>query len=342
MPRGITMKKTAVLISVFAMLIAVGCKKEEKRPLAVAVNGIVNFTVGKVTIDNKGAVADAKPGDTISEGMKITTVGPKSIAEIYIGENALKITGNSSLVVARCAIVDGGYVTDLTVEKGGVFSKISKKLEKNDSFNVKTRTAVAAVRGTEFMVEDLESGSNIACVDGKVEVADAQNPEKSVTLDQKEEVTVQTGADLVKQQIASDKLRQLQILADIKDIQQDIKQKYEDQKADMRQQFEKQREEIRQAVVDQKAKDAEMVQKQKDDDAARVEAQKAVDKANIDAIKGTTDAAAADSVNAAKAAADATKIDTASAKTAADEQRASVKPEIKKTKIDPNQFKTQK
>ncbi|MGL4370492.1 MAG: FecR domain-containing protein, partial [Spirochaetota bacterium] len=250
-------------------------------------------------------------------------------------------TGDSSLVFARCAVVDGGFVTDLTVEKGGVFSRITKKLEKGDSFNIRTRTAVAAVRGTEFMVEDSENGSNIACVDGKIEVSDAQSPEKSVVLDPKEEVTVQTGSDLVKQQIAADKLRKLQILSNIKEIQKEIKQKYEDQKADMRQKFEQQREEIRQAVVDQKAKDAELVQKQKDEDAARVEAQKATDKANIDAIKGVTDAAAADSVNAAKAAADATKADTTSAKAAADAQKASVKPEIKKTKIDPNQFKAQ-
>ncbi|MGL4370726.1 MAG: hypothetical protein ACRCUT_13795, partial [Spirochaetota bacterium] len=88
------MKKTAVLISIFALLVAVGCKKEEKAPLAVAVNGMINFTVGKVTVDNNGTVADAKPGDTISEGMKIATIGPKSIAEIYIGENAIKVTGD--------------------------------------------------------------------------------------------------------------------------------------------------------------------------------------------------------------------------------------------------------
>ena len=334
------MKRIAVFLTLVAVAAAFGCKKESKPPLAVAVNGIVNFVSGTVKLDVRGVVTDAKVGDAVAEGTKITTVGAKSVAEIYIADNAVKITGDSSIAFPKMVILNGGQVTDLSVEKGGVFSKITKKLGKDDSFTVRTRTAVAAVRGTEFMVEDSGDKSNIACVDGKVEVADAQNAEKSVVLDPKEEVTVAAGADLVKKQIESDKMIRLKLISDIKEIQQDIKQKYEDQKAEMRRKFEEQREEIRKAVEDQRTKDKEMVQKQKDDDKARVEAQKATDKANIEAIKGGTDQAASDATNAAKAAAESTKADTSSSKSAADEQKASVKPKIEKMKIDPNQFKS--
>ena len=336
------MRRIAVFLTLAALACAFGCKKESKPPVAVAVNGMVNFVFGTVKLDVKGAVTDAKIGDAVAEGTKITTVGPKSVAEIYIGEHAIKIVGDSSIVLPKMVVLNGGQVTDLTVEKGGLFSKITKKLEKDDSFTVRTRTSVAAVRGTEFMVEDSGDKSNIACVDGKVEVSDPQNAGKSVVLDAKEEVTVASGSDLVKKQIESDKLIRLKLIADIKDIQADIKQKYEDQKAEMRRIFEEQREEMRKAVVDQREKDKEMVQKQKDEDKARVEAQKATDKANIDAIKGTTNQAASDATSAAKAAADSTKTDTASSKSAADEKKSSVKPKIEKQKIDPNQFKTQK
>jgi hypothetical protein len=335
-------KKIAVSVILLAFVCVFGCKKESKPPLAVAVNGIINFVTGTVKLEVKGAVTDAKIGDTVVEGAKISTVGSKSIAEIYIGDHAIKVTGDSSIAFPRLVLLNGGQVTDLSVTKGGVFSKITKKLDKNDSFTVRTPTAVAAVRGTEFMVEETDGKSNIACVDGKVEVADTQNAEKNVVLDAKEEVTVDKGGDLVKKQIESDKLIRLQLIANIKDIQADIKQKYEDQKADMRKKFEEQREQIRQAVVDQREKDKGMVQKQKDDDKARVEAQKETDKANIEAIKSGANQAASDATGAAKAAADATKADTSSAKSAADEQKAAVKPEIKKNKIDPNQFKTQK
>jgi hypothetical protein len=334
------MNKIFSCAAVFVLLFAFGCKKEQK-PVAVAFNGIVNFVSGTVKLDVKGIVTDAKPGDTIAEGAKIITAGSESFAEIYIGDHALKITGDTSLIFTKLVIVDGGQNTDLSVEKGSVFSRITKKLEKNDAYTVETKTAVAAVRGTEFLVEENGANSNISCVDGKVEVSDAQNPRKTVTLDAREEVTVAAGSDLVKKQIDSDKLNRLKIIADIKEIQGNIRQKYEDQKADMRRKFEEQRDEIRKAVVDQKEKDKEMVQKQKDDDKARVEDQKAADKTNIDAIKGTAGQAAADAAGAAKAAADSTKADTSSAKAAADAQKASVRPDIKKDKIDPDQFKTQ-
>lgn len=333
------------IFSVFLILAAVafsfGCKKESKPPLAVAVNGMINFVAGTVKLETKGVVTDAKPGDVVAEGAKIITVGSTSLAEIYIGDNAMRVIGDSTLEFSKMAIINGGQLTDLSVVKGGVFTKITKKLDKTDSFNVRTQTAVAAVRGTEFLVEENNGTPTVSCVDGKVEVSDQKNPEKTITLDQKEEVTVKSGADLVKQQIESDRLRKLELLSNIKDIQNDIRQKYEDQKADMRRQFEQQREEIRKAVVDQKDKDKEMVQKQKDDDKARVDAQKAGDKANIDAIKGTTGQAASDAASAAKDAATSTKADTTSAKSAADAQKAAAKPEIKKMKIDPNQFKTQ-
>lgn len=313
------MKKITLLLMIILIVLAVGCKKEkEAQPMAIAMKGIVNFIQGDVIVQ-RGSVDPValKVGDEVVEGMKVTTKTDKSFAEIYIGENAMKIAGNTSMVFSKMIIEDGGEKTELLVEKGGVFSKITKKLEKNDSVIVKTPQAVAAVRGTEFYVSDDNGRSNIACLDGKVEVAKVESLNQSLVLEKNEQVSVAAGADLVKEQIATDQMNRLKILADIKEIQQDIKQKYEDQRAEMRKLFEEQREEMRKAVVDQRDKDKAMVEAQKATDQANVEAQKAEDKKNIDAIKGESNQAAQDATSASKAAADQTKANTDETKNSA-------------------------
>jgi hypothetical protein len=319
-----------VWIPVIIAAVAVSACKKPNKDYAVAMNGIVNFVSGIVKFEKDGKTGVIKQGDTIAEGMKIIAEGEKSFAEVYIDQNAVKVLGNSSLVFTRLSMTGSGQTTDLFVEKGNVFSKV-RKLEKGDSYNVKSPHSVAAVRGTDFFVSDDGKKSNIACVDGKVEVSDSAA--HSVVLEQKEEVDA-AGSDLVKKQISDDKLRILKRLSDIKEIQQDIRQKFEDQRNDIRRKMEEQREEIRKAVTDQKEKDKAMVEAQKEGDKARVEEQKKRDKENIDAIKGSSNQNAKDSSDAAKTAMDATKADTSSSKKAADDAKAAVKP-----KIDVNQFK---
>jgi hypothetical protein len=283
--------------------------------------------------DKKGVL---KVGDSIEEGMRVVTDGEKSMADIYLGDNAVRLTGNSSLLFSKLSMIKDGLASDLLVEKGNAFSKITKKLGKDDSYTVRTPHAIAAVRGTEFLVSETNGKSNVACLDGKVEVKDYAATNKTVTLDPKEEVDV-TGSDLVKKQISDDKMRILKNLSDIREIQGNIKQKYEDQKADMRKKFEEDREAMRKAVTDQKEKDKANVEDQKARDKANIDDQKARDKANIDAIKGTTADASKASVDATKNTSDTSKANVDAAKQAADAAKASVKP-----KIDPNQFKTQK
>jgi hypothetical protein len=322
------MKK--IWISVIIVAVAVSACKKQNKNYAVAVNGIVNFTSGIVKFEKEGKVSVLKQGDTIVEGTKIITEGDKSFAEIYIDQNAVKVLGNSMLVFSKLSLTNSGQITDLFIEKGNVFSKV-RKLEKGDSYNVKSPHSVAAVRGTDFFVSDDGKKTNIACVEGKVEVSDSAA--HSVVLENKEEVDA-AGSDLVKKQISDDKLLILKQLSDIKEIQEGIKQKFEDQRNDIRKKMEEQRAEIRKAVTDQKDKDKEMVEAQKTGDKALVEDQKKRDKENIDAVKGGANADAKKSTDDAKSAMDATKADTGASKKAADDAKAAVKP-----KIDVNQFK---
>jgi hypothetical protein len=315
-----------IIFAVLILAVAVSCKqKTGKKEFAIAFSGIVNFVQGKVSFEKDGIKGLLKVGDSINDGMRIVTEGEKSLADIYLGEDAIRIAGNSSLLFSKLSMINNGQSSELLVEKGNVFSKITRKLSKDESYTVRTPHAIAAVRGTEFLVSEVNGKSNVACLDGKVEVRDSALASRTVTLDQKEEVDV-AGSDLVKQQISDDKLRILKNLSDIHAIQDNIKQKYEDQKADMRRKFEADREVMRKAVTDQK-----------DQDKANIADQKARDKANIDAIKGNTADAEKAAVDATKNTAVDSKANVDSAKQSADAAKASVKPNI-----DPNQFKTQK
>ena len=71
---------------------------------------------------------------------------------------------------------DGAEKTSLDLGEGRLLCK-PKKLMKDDSFTVKTPTAIAAVRGTEFTVEtDAAKTTRIKVYDGKVKVVKRVKP----------------------------------------------------------------------------------------------------------------------------------------------------------------------
>ncbi len=329
------MKKLLAVLLVCCVAF-VACKKEKK--YTVAREGLVNFVSGTVLLVTDGTEAKAQIGDAIKEGMTIKTVGPKSIAEIYFGENAVKILGDTVIKVEKLLsnVSDNTEESSFIVEKGRMFSKVTKKLAKGDSYQVKTPTAIAAVRGTDFLVTQEDDKANVACLDGLLEVLNQSLATgQPIVLEEKQEVDVVPGQDMVKKQISEDKLRMLNILLEIKAMREDIRKKYEQQ-----------REEILKYVEEQKKADKTMVEEQREKDKPLVEEQKARDKAMIEGIKGEikdeSGKAAQQSLDAAKSQMqDAKAVDKDQASTEAKDQMSAMKPKIEKPKVDLNQFKTQ-
>lgn len=272
------MKKLIILIIASVFIIS-GCGKKKQETVVRA--GMINFIVGEVFLASKEKTVPAKHGDAVIKGMKIVTYDKASV-EVYFGENVIKILGNSSVEIMEL-LGDGtsGEKTEFFVENGRIFLKISKKLMKDDSFTIKTPTSTAGVRGTDFMVNESQGKSQVACLNGKVEVLNNTMPSvKSVELNGGQEVTVEPGKPMsVKELSASNKQMIEDIKKDIKNIQDDI-----------RKQFEKQREEIRQYVIDQKEKNKKMIDDQKAQDKKNVDDQKSGDRSNIDSLKGSSDA----------------------------------------------------
>jgi len=328
------MKRIISLACVFMLSTAVFfCKKEDNR--SVERQGLVNFITGDVKLISKdGKEAPAAVGDAVKQGMKIKTVGKKSVAEIYFDENAVKVLGDTIVEVQALLtyVKDNRQETAFFVEKGQLFSKVGQKLAKGDSYNVKTPTTTAGVRGTDFLISEEEGKGNVAVLDGSVEVKNNSTPDKPpVVVEQKEEVDVLSGQDMVKKQLSEDRLRALNILLEIKAMREEIWQKMRDQ-----------REEIRKAVTDQKAANKEMLDKQREGDKALVEDQKKRDQEMIGNIKDETKEKGQEAKDLAKGQMDAAKdVDKDAAKDAAAKQKDAMKPQIEKMKINKDQFKTQ-
>lgn len=262
------MKKLGLLlfITLFAVTFS-SCKKES--PTIVKNDGIVNFITGDVKLISDGKAVSANVGDKITEGMTVKT-GAKAIADIHFEGSVIRVLEKSSVVMKELVknLSANKELTELYVENGQIFTKVTRKLSEGEKFKINTPTAVAGVRGTEFMVSEKDGKSNIACIEGKVAVKEAAKDDSTyVFVEAGKEANVEKGKP-----VSVNDLRQ-QNLENIRKIKEDIKALRED----IRRKFEQQRDEIRKAVVEEKEKNK-----------ARVENQKASDKANVEAIKGST------------------------------------------------------
>ncbi|MGD0566216.1 MAG: FecR family protein [Candidatus Goldiibacteriota bacterium] len=128
-------------------------------------------------------------GDTVE-------TGPSSKAEIvFDDETIVKLDESSSIAIADINR-DKYKKTLLDVIQGCVFL-IVKKLEPGDEFQIKTKMAIAAVKGTEFAVQAGITGGDdhVAVYDGRVRVASMDNNgnEKENTFVDKNNETVISG-----------------------------------------------------------------------------------------------------------------------------------------------------
>jgi hypothetical protein len=120
----------------------------------------------------------AEEGMPLEEGDRITT-GEGSSAEIGFEDGHLvSLEAASDLTLSRTSRAE----TELTLTLGGLIAKI-QALAASEALRVRTPTAVAAVRGTEFGVDVASAETHVGVFDeGKVEVAgDSGEPQLLVS-----------------------------------------------------------------------------------------------------------------------------------------------------------------
>lgn len=135
--------------------------------------GVVLLSKGNVKLTSTSGVDQAVAvGMDVSEGDKLTT-GPESSAKIVTLNRNVIVIGEKSEIVfekyqhenekQKAVIID--------VKAGSVRSSIKDKYDgKDEYYHMKTPSAVAGVRGTDFYVEyDVASKENVICTfEGKV------------------------------------------------------------------------------------------------------------------------------------------------------------------------------
>jgi hypothetical protein len=125
----------------------------------------IAFSIGDVKKNSQ----PVNIGDVLNQNDVIET-GTMSSCDIKIGDSMIRIKENSKAILAQLLRKDGIENTTLGLDVGKMICK-PKKLLKNESFLVKTPTAVAGVRGTNFLVEaDAQKTTRIKVFDGKVAV----------------------------------------------------------------------------------------------------------------------------------------------------------------------------
>jgi hypothetical protein len=188
---------SAILPAMIVALSLTACtKKAEKAEVADAVSK-VTCAIGTVTLAHAdGTSAPAIPGDQVKKDDTLTT-GTASFATIQIGDRGIvRVEANSSLQIQKAV---SQAVTELYVKEGTVISKVSR-LSKDEKYTVRTSTAVAAVRGTEFSISTSGSaGATISVKDGKVAVGTAVSASSgsAVQADPAAETIVESGKSAV-------------------------------------------------------------------------------------------------------------------------------------------------
>lgn len=138
-------------------------------PLFAQGNGTLSFFSGEVKIKEKGEISwqPAKLNMSIKAGDEIKT-GPDSKAEIRIGNDLIKIDGNTHFVVAELA-----KKNLFEVALGKAWFRVKKIRGKE--IEVRTPTAVVGVRGTIFSVEVRDGITLLDVLKGMVEALIKEN-----------------------------------------------------------------------------------------------------------------------------------------------------------------------
>lgn len=159
------MKKFSIIgmVLVAAAAVMTGCVKKQALMPDTAV---ITMVVGDAKVQTGTQVRACQTGDKVSKGDILSTAA-KSYLVLQLGDNYIFRIEEMSFVEINNLAKAGA--NELQLKEGRVLAKVNK-LKKEDSCTVKTPTAVAAVRGTEFSAEYNGVVTKVAVGTGKVNV----------------------------------------------------------------------------------------------------------------------------------------------------------------------------
>lgn len=156
----------SVFIIIILSILNPGCKEDKIKHEAI--EGYITFFVGKVEItDNKKSINKASIKSKLLKGYKLKTY-KNSAANVQIGSKVIiKLLADTELDFSEMV---SDNKTILKLNTGKTYSKIIKKLSRNEKYKIKTPTVTASVRGTEFLTEYKNGKSNFSVKKGKIAI----------------------------------------------------------------------------------------------------------------------------------------------------------------------------
>jgi outer membrane protein assembly factor BamB len=179
--------KIAILLFTASLFLAGSCSsKAGDKPQAssptetVTRNAVIVFVEGRVEcqLSEGGAWLPASIGDEVPEKARLRT-GAASSCQLQFGQASIVMIAPNSVLYARAVqLAKSRNAVEIELFAGSVLSKVHKLADKGDRFQVRTKYAVCAVRGTQFLVscEDGRS-TKVGVREGRVAIVPASYDE---------------------------------------------------------------------------------------------------------------------------------------------------------------------
>jgi hypothetical protein len=153
-------KRISLITAISAVSIIISCAKEAKKEFFVC------FYTGTVTQARNGAPVPLEIKGAVQEG-DVFTVGEKSTLILQSSDGiVVRCESNTEAVISS---INDVTKREITLNKGKLLSSVDK-LTRGHGYAVKTPTAVASVRGTQFLTEYDGAKSIVAVGRGVVSV----------------------------------------------------------------------------------------------------------------------------------------------------------------------------
>ncbi len=182
------MKKLLSIIfisAVFSSALLLSCGKEKK------IKAYVSFYTGKVTVQNgKESPVNVNLKDEVQDG-DLFNVGKKSCL-ILQGQDGLVVRFEAN-TEALISAMNNVTSREITLNRGRILSSV-EKLKKGGAYSVKTPTAVASVRGTQFLTSYNGKKSTVAVGRGLVSVKNTAQGGMEKLAPEGRTATAETGA----------------------------------------------------------------------------------------------------------------------------------------------------
>jgi hypothetical protein len=147
----------------FVSFVLLACALSFAEPL-----GKVSYFVGTVKVKGGDAKEwkEARLNQVVANGDQVKTEKSDRV-EITLKDGSLiRVSEQSEVVLA----LQGGKTVSPELKKGKIWANIKKLGQRNFDFEVTSATATAAIRGTVFRMDELDSSTVVSVYDGKVAV----------------------------------------------------------------------------------------------------------------------------------------------------------------------------